>query len=94
MCVCLYIYICSVQDKNIDVSYFLIVRDDMVKLLCRGKSLISWYVRLIYPKQQTLKCFNHKQMVISQFNYKAEYKDCFGMLIAFLPSQLIFLFFF
>lgn len=61
--VCAYMF--SVQDKNTDVLYFLIVRDDMVKLPGREKSLISWYVCLIYSKEQTIKCFNHKQMVIS-----------------------------
>lgn len=56
----------------------------------KRKSML--YVRLIYPNQQTIKCFNHKQMIISWFNYKAEYKDCFHILIVFLSSQLTFQF--
>lgn len=52
-----------------------------------------WYVSLIYSNQQTLKSFNHKEMIISLFNYEAEYKDFFCILTAFLSSQLTFQFF-
>lgn len=52
------------------------------------RSLISWYVHLIYPKEQMLNCSNDEQTVTSRFNYKADYKDCFSLLVAFFAFSV------
>lgn len=89
----LHICIFVMYRTEILMSYFLIVRDSAVKLPCREKSLISWYVNLIYPKDQTLKCFNQKQTVISYLITRQKIKIVLVCLLCFCLLNLSFKFF-